>query len=94
MKQASSVIPADLRSKSLTANRQPFKSVEESSDLETSEVPTESGTSSPVRKNALDHLNLAESLDDTKSHLLEGSESEQGGRSITLCVKIPSKRPF
>ena len=54
-----------------------FKSIDESSEVESSEVPTDSeAASSPVKKALFSNLNLAESLDE-QSHLLEGSESEQ-----------------
>lgn len=53
-----------------------FKSIEESSEYveDASEVPTESESN----RNPLAGLNMAESLDETQSGLLETSEADRG----------------
>ncbi|XP_067942087.1 centrosomal protein of 164 kDa-like [Watersipora subatra] len=68
------VTAAALRSKPPAAPV--VKSVDESSELETSELATD--RSSPLKKDLFADLNLAESLDE-HPQLLEGSESERAG---------------
>lgn len=53
-----------------------FRSVDESSELETSDMFTD-GNSSPIKRDLFGDLNLAESVEE-HPHLLEGSESERG----------------
>lgn len=60
-----------------SASAQPvFKSIDESSEFETTQTDSDVA-SSPAKKDLFASLNLAESLDEG-SHLLEVSESDQG----------------
>ena len=69
--------PAPSASSRPTASAAPvFKSIDESSELETTQTDSDANGSGPVKKDLFASLNLAESLDEG-SHLLEVSESDQ-----------------
>ena len=61
-----------------------FKSIDESTEVETSEMLTD-GNTSPMKRDLFGDLNLAESLDEHPV-LLEGSESERG--QCHLCNEL------
>lgn len=56
-----------------------FKSIDESTEVETSEIPTD-GDISPTKRDLYASLgeSLGASLEESQSHLLEGSEADQG----------------
>lgn len=69
--------PAPSASSRPTASAAPvFKSIDESSELETTQTDSDANGSGPVKKDLFASLNFAESLDEG-SHLLEVSESDQ-----------------